>query len=86
MLFLAFLSFLAFGSLNGESSGGFPVVTTSGNVLGHPATNRTSVTEFLGIRYGQAAIGTLRFQPPISFNSSLTYAAEDYVRYPIPTH
>jgi len=40
------------------------VKTTSGTIVGHQASNRTSVTEFLGIRYGQAPVGNLRFAPP----------------------
>lgn len=42
----------------------FRVQTTSGTVVGHPALNRTSVTEFLGIRYAEAPVGELRFAPP----------------------
>jgi hypothetical protein len=40
------------------------VKTTSGTIVGHQAYNRTSVTEFLGIRYGQIPVGNLRFALP----------------------
>jgi hypothetical protein len=40
------------------------VKTTSGTIIGHQAPNRTAVTEFLGIQYGQAPVGALRFAPP----------------------
>lgn len=37
---------------------------TGGIILGHGASNKTSVTEFLGIRYAEAPIGELRFAAP----------------------
>ncbi|KAF2112845.1 cholinesterase precursor [Lophiotrema nucula] len=40
------------------------VNTTSGIIIGHQAPNRTGTTEFLGIRYGQAPVGGLRFAAP----------------------
>ncbi|KAK7964099.1 cholinesterase precursor [Apiospora saccharicola] len=43
------------------------VNTTSGLVGGHQAANRTSVTEFLGIKYAAAPTGELRFAPPKRF-------------------
>lgn len=43
----------------------FPVVnSTSGILIGHRAPNRTETFEFLGIKYGQAPIGPLRFAAP----------------------
>jgi hypothetical protein len=38
--------------------------STGGTVIGHRASNKTSVTEFLGIRYAEAPIGELRFAAP----------------------
>jgi hypothetical protein len=43
------------------------VKTTSGTIIGHEASNRTDVTEFLGIRYAQAPIGNLRFVAPVPY-------------------
>ncbi|KAK7959643.1 cholinesterase precursor [Apiospora aurea] len=43
------------------------VKTTNGLIGGHPAPNRTSVAEFLGIKYAAAPIGELRFAPPKRF-------------------
>ncbi|KAH7069523.1 cholinesterase precursor [Paraphoma chrysanthemicola] len=40
------------------------VQTTSGGIIGHQASNRTSVTEFLGIRYAEPPVGELRFAAP----------------------
>ena len=49
---------------------GATVQTTSGPVTGRPASNATSVTEFLGIPFAQPPIGDLRFAAPKTFNSS----------------
>lgn len=38
--------------------------STSGLIIGHRAPDRRSTFEFLGIKYGQAPIGDLRFAPP----------------------
>jgi hypothetical protein len=43
------------------------VQTTSGIIVGHKASNKTDVTEFLGIRYAQAPVGELRFAAPVSY-------------------
>ncbi|CAO2649032.1 Nn.00g099810.m01.CDS01 [Neocucurbitaria sp. VM-36] len=40
------------------------VQTTSGTLIGHQASNRSRVTEFLGIRYAEAPVGELRFAAP----------------------
>lgn len=40
------------------------VSTTSGLIIGHQAPNKTDVTEFLGIKYAEAAVGELRFAAP----------------------
>jgi hypothetical protein len=81
LLSLAFLPFLASALPSAETTAAVAVSvkTTSGTVTGHAAKNRTGVTEFLGIRYGQPTNGTLRFQPPVAFKSSAKYAASDYV-------
>jgi hypothetical protein len=38
--------------------------STGGTIIGHAASNKTSVTEFLGIRYAEAPVGELRFAAP----------------------
>lgn len=38
--------------------------TSSGIIIGHPASNKTGVTEFLGVRYAEAPVGKLRFAAP----------------------
>ena len=40
------------------------VTSTSGIVIGHQAPDRPDTFEFLGIKYGQAPVGELRFAPP----------------------
>ncbi|KAF2204208.1 cholinesterase precursor [Delitschia confertaspora ATCC 74209] len=39
-------------------------VTSSGTLIGHQASNKTFVSEYLGVRYAQAPTGDLRFAPP----------------------
>ncbi len=57
------------------------VNTTSGLVIGHPAPNRTGVTEFLGIKYAEAAVGELRFAAPKRYIAlpGTVYYASDWV-------
>ncbi|CZT01075.1 related to acetylcholinesterase precursor [Rhynchosporium agropyri] len=43
------------------------VETASGPVAGHAAENNKAVSEYLGIPYGQAPIGNLRFAAPVKF-------------------
>ncbi|KAI9049098.1 hypothetical protein LZ554_006946 [Drepanopeziza brunnea f. sp. 'monogermtubi'] len=52
---------------------GQTVQTSSGSISGQAAKNNTEVSEYLGIRYGQAPIGELRFAAPVKFtgNSSI---------------
>jgi hypothetical protein len=75
------LGLLPLLALIGNTRGtiGAAVLTTSGTVTGHYAKNATRVSEYLGIRYAQAANGTLRFQPPVAYISSDHYAASSYV-------
>ena len=56
------------------------VNTTSGIVIGHSSTNRTSVLEYLGIPYAQPPVLSLRFEPPVTFTSTAAYNASNYVR------
>jgi hypothetical protein len=62
---------------------GQPVKTTSGTVIGHPASIKRDVSEYLGIRYAKEASGPQRFAAPQPFTSDATYAASSFVRYAI---
>lgn len=57
---------------------GHRVNTTSGIILGHPAANRTEVSEYLGIPFAQPPIGSLRFAAPEAYRSSSTFNASSY--------
>lgn len=57
------------------------VQSSSGNIVGHRAPNRTDVFEFLGIKYGQAPVGDLRFAPPERYtptDDNATFIASDW--------
>ncbi|KAJ6467943.1 carboxylesterase [Mycena vulgaris] len=45
------------------------VPTSSGEVIGHPASSRPGVMEFLGIPFARAPVGDLRFAPPVGFEN-----------------
>ncbi|KAF2220704.1 Alpha/Beta hydrolase protein [Elsinoe ampelina] len=62
-LLLAHLSIcIAFGQ--------HPIVSSSsGSIIGHRAPNRTDTFEFLGIKYGQAPVGELRFAAPLRYSA-----------------
>ena len=49
---------------------GQTVQTNSGPVSGHPATNDSQVSEYLGIPFGQPPTGDLRFAAPVNFTST----------------
>lgn len=61
--------------LAGRTSG---ISTTSGIVIGHAATNRTGVTEYLGIPYAAPTNGSQRWMPPKRFNSTTSFNASTY--------
>lgn len=75
------ISLLA-SNIAGAQAGTPPRVnTTSGLIGGHQAPNRTSVTEFLGIKYAAAPTGELRFAPPKRFAAppGTFYEASEWV-------
>ncbi|KAK6067405.1 carboxylesterase [Seiridium cupressi] len=49
---------------------GQTVNTTSGSVIGHPASNNTEVSEYLGIPYAQPPVDNLRWQPPVAYTGT----------------
>ncbi len=58
---------------------GATIQTSSGPVSGHPAANRTGVSEYLGIPYAQPPLGDLRFAAPQSYSSSKPVTGASYV-------
>jgi hypothetical protein len=61
------------------------VETSSGTLIGHQASNKTQVTEFLGIRYAQAPVGELRFAAPMKYAAptGTVFEASEWVCIPI---
>ncbi|KAJ7920629.1 cholinesterase precursor [Mycena leptocephala] len=45
------------------------ILTSSGEIIGHPASSRPAVMEFLGIPFARSPIGELRFAPPVAFEN-----------------
>ena len=58
---------------------GQTVKTSSGPVNGHPATNDSDVSEYLGIPFGQAPIGDLRFAAPVAFSGTAPLNGSSFV-------
>lgn len=58
---------------------GVQVSTTNGLIEGHPAENRSDVTEFLGIPYAQPPVGELRFAAPRPYMGKTLYVASKFV-------
>ncbi|KAL8948952.1 MAG: hypothetical protein Q9222_004904 [Ikaeria aurantiellina] len=58
---------------------GATVQTSSGAIIGHTATNRTRVSEYLGVPYARPPVGNLRFAAPQPFSSSSVFNASSYV-------
>lgn len=58
---------------------GQTVQTSSGPVSGHPATNDSDVSEYLGIPFGQAPVGNLRFAAPVAFNGTAALNGSSFV-------
>jgi cholinesterase len=60
---------------------GQAVNTTSGPVSGHPASNETEVSEYLGIPYAIPPIDQLRWQPPIAYTGEAPINGTSFVGY-----
>lgn len=52
------------------SSVGQIVNTTSGLILGQPASSRPEVSEYLGIPFAKSPVGNLRFAAPQAFTGT----------------
>ena len=63
------------------------VNSTSGTIIGHRAPQRPETFEFLGIKYGQAPVGELRFAAPERYSAPLysVYNASDWVKTTSPS-
>ncbi|KAF2674205.1 alpha/beta-hydrolase [Microthyrium microscopicum] len=57
---------------------GQSVKTTSGTIVGHAATKRKAVSEYLGIPFAKPPVGDLRFAAPQAFTSDGTVVASKY--------
>lgn len=62
---------------------GQTVQTGSGAVTGHAAKNNSEVSEYLGIPYGQAPIGDLRFAAPVKFTGNSSLNGTSFVILPL---
>lgn len=73
-----------FGSAVTSPANSSGIETSSGTILGHPASNSSHVTEFLGIRYAEAPVGELRFAAPKKFEASpdTVFEASEWVGTP----
>ncbi|KAK4928989.1 hypothetical protein LTR28_011816, partial [Elasticomyces elasticus] len=73
-----FLLLLSLATAHRRPNVGATVNTTSGLVTGHPARNRTRVSEYLGIPYAQPPLGPLRFAAPQKFASAQPFNASAF--------
>lgn len=57
--------------------------STGGAIVGHGASNKSSVAEFLGIRYAEAPVGELRFAAPKKYiaPAGTAFDASEWVRH-----
>lgn len=62
---------------------GQTVLTSSGPVNGHPASNATEVSEYLAIPYAQPPVGDLRWAAPQAYSGSQVINGTNFV---CPSH
>ena len=67
-----------------DFSVGQQVHTSSGLLIGKPASQRTAVSEYLGIPFAQSPVGSLRFAAPQPYTSSGVVYATSYVSITLP--
>jgi hypothetical protein len=60
---------------------GQTVQTNSGPVSGHPATNDSQVSEYLGIPFGKPPTGDLRFAAPVNFTGAAPLNGTNFVNF-----
>ncbi|KAH8654949.1 Alpha/Beta hydrolase protein [Tricladium varicosporioides] len=68
----AYLAALLGASTGYGHSIGQTVQTSSGQVKGHAASVKSSVSTYLGIPYAEPPVGSLRFMPPKKYNGKST--------------
>ncbi|KAK7051771.1 hypothetical protein R3P38DRAFT_3593762 [Favolaschia claudopus] len=54
------------------------ISTSSGEIIGHPASTRPAVMEYLGIPFARPPIDDLRFAPPEPFDGQGIIKATDF--------
>jgi hypothetical protein len=54
------------------------VNTTSGSIQGHAASIANTVSEYLGIPYGQPTVGNLRFAAPVEYTGTGLISGANY--------
>ncbi|KAF4614294.1 hypothetical protein G7Y89_g15443 [Cudoniella acicularis] len=75
------VSATAVGGLKQRASNwtvGQTVQTANGPVAGHPASNQSDVSEYLGIPFAQPPIGDLRFAAPVKPTGNSSYNGTDF--------
>lgn len=55
------------------------IPTSSGEIIGHRASNRPVVMEYLGIPFARSPTGELRFAPPVAFENNGIITADTFV-------
>lgn len=60
---------------------GQTIETSSGPVTGHASTKFPDVSVYLGIPFGQAPVGSLRFAAPVKFVGSSPINGSTFVSY-----
>ncbi|KAJ7727265.1 carboxylesterase [Mycena metata] len=67
-------------ALNIQQSEQCQIPTSSGKIIGHQASSRLAVMEFLGIPFARTPTGELRFAPPAAFEDEGVINATTFVR------
>lgn len=55
------------------------VKTINGLIIGHQASHRSEVSEFLGIPYAKPPVGLLRFAAPQKYTTKGRFVASEFV-------
>ena len=63
------------------AGGPFVVETVNGPIVGHQASHRGEVSEFLGIPYAKPPVGLLRFAAPQKYTTKGRFVASKFVSW-----